>query len=87
MYQGGAETRFDVADYWILILHATLFDDNWTKVLEAGLWVSGERVAKVKELQTKMEKLCMSGLQDIAYAEVTKAEADRAEAWFFDKNK
>jgi len=44
-------------------------------------------VAKVKELQTKMEKLCMSGLQDIAYAEVTKAEADRAEAWFFDKNK
>lgn len=87
IYQGGAETRFDVADYWILILHATLFDDNWTKLLEAAFGVSGERVAKVKALQEKMEKLCMSGLQDIAYADVTKAEAERAEAWYFDKDK
>lgn len=87
IYQGGAETRFDVADYWILILHATLFDDNWTKVLEAAFGVSVERIAKVKELKAKMDRLNISGLRDIAYADVSKAEADRAEAWFFDKDK
>lgn len=87
LYQGGAETRFDVADYWVLILHTTLFDGNWTRLLEAAFGVSGERVAKVKDLKAKLDKLNMSGLQDIAYADVTKAEADRAEAWFFDKDK
>lgn len=87
IYQGGSETRFDVADYWILILHATLFDYNWTKVLEAAFGVSVERIAKVKELKAKMDRLNISGLRDIAYADVSKAEADRAEAWFFDKGK
>lgn len=87
IYQGGVEVRFDVGDYWILILHATLFDDNWTKLLEAAFGVSGERVAKVKELQTKMEKLGKSKLWDIAFNDVTKDEANRAEAWFFDKGK
>ena len=86
-YEGGKEVRFDVADYWILILHATLFDGNWTKLLEAAFGVSGGRVQKVKELKTKMEKLANSGLQDILYGDVNKAEANRAEAWFFDKNR
>lgn len=85
IYQGGREVRFDVADYWILILHATLFDDNWTKLLEAAFGVSGERVQKVKELQSKMEGLCKSKLWDIAYNNITKNEVDRAEAWFFSK--
>ncbi|MBN1519503.1 MAG: hypothetical protein JW923_05365 [Spirochaetales bacterium] len=87
IYQGGKEVRFDVADYWVLILHSTLFDDNWTKLLEAAFGVSGERIQKVKELQSKMEGLGKSKLWDIAYHDVTKAEADRAEAWFFDKDK
>ena len=87
LYQGGVETRFDIADYWVLILHATIFDDNWTKVLEAAFGVSGDRVSKVKELKSKMDKLGKSGLQEIAYNDVTKAEADRAEAWFFDGQK
>lgn len=87
IYQGGAEVRFDVADYWILILLATLFDDNWNKVLEAAFGVSGELVQKVKDLKTKMDKLGMSGLRDIAYADVSRAEADRAESWFFSGSK
>jgi hypothetical protein len=85
IYQDGKEVRLDVADYWTLILHATLFDGNWTKVLEAAFGVSGERVQKVKELQAKMEKLGMSGLQDIAYNDITKAEAKMAMNWFFGK--
>lgn len=87
IYQGGIETRFDVADYWVLILHSVLFDANWTKMLEAAFGVSGERVQKVKDLKAKMDKLGMSRLQDVAYNDVTKAEADRAEAWFFGKDK
>lgn len=87
LYQGGVETRFDMSDYWVLILHATLFDSNWTKVLEAAFGVSGGRVTKVKELKAKMDKLGKTGLQDVAYNDVTKAEADRAEAWFFDGEK
>lgn len=59
-------------------MHATLFDDNCTKLLEAAFGVSGERVAKVKELQAKMKRLGMSGLQDIAYNDITKAEAKMA---------
>ncbi len=85
-YEGGKEVRFDVADYWILILHAILFDENWTKVMEAAFGVSNGRVQKVKELKSKMAHLAKSGLRDFMYGNVTKAEADRAEAWFFDKN-
>jgi len=86
-YQDGKEVRFDVADYWILILHTTLFDGNWTKVLEAAFGVSGERVQKVKDLQDKMGNLGKSGLWDISYNDVTKAETERAMNWFFGKEK
>lgn len=85
LYQGGKEVRFDIADYWILILHATLFDSNWTRVLEAAFGVSGDRVQKVKDLQSKLEGIGKSGLWDIAFNDVTKAEADRAMKWFFGK--
>lgn len=87
VYQGGKEVRIDIADYWILILHTTLFDNNWTKVLEAAFGVSGERVQKVKELQAKMDSLGKSGLLDISYNDVTKAEAERAMNWFFGKDR
>lgn len=87
LYQGGKEVRFDIADYWILILHVTLFDSNWTRVLEAAFGVSGERVKKVKDLQSKLEGIGKTGLWDIAFNDVTKAEADRAMKWFFDKTK
>lgn len=87
IYQEGKEVRFDVADYWILILHTMLFDNNWAKVLEAAFGVSGERVQKVKNLQEKMGNLGKSGLWDISYNDVTKAEAERAMNWFFGKAK
>lgn len=87
VYQGGKEVRIDIADYWILILHTTLFDNNWTKVLEAAFGVSGERVQKVKSLQEKMGNLGKSGLWDISYNDVTKAEVERAMNWFFEKDK
>lgn len=87
IYQNGKVVRFDVADYWILILHTTLFDNNWTKVLEAAFGVSGERVQKVKNLQDKMGNLDKSGLWDISYNDVTKAEAERAMNWFFGKDR
>jgi hypothetical protein len=32
-----------------------------------------------------MDKLSMSGLQGIAFNDVTKAEADRAKTWFSQK--
>jgi len=87
IYQNSKEVRFDVADYWILILHTTLFDNNWTKVLEAAFGVSGERAKKVKSLQDKIGKLGKSGLWDISYNDITKAEAERAMNWFFGKDK
>lgn len=87
IYQDGKEVCFDVADYWILILNTTLFDNNWTKVLEAAFGVSGERVQKVKSLQEKMGNLGKSGLWDISYNDVTKAEAERAMNWFFGKDR
>lgn len=87
IYQGGKEVCLDFADYWILILHTTLFDSNWTQVLEAAFGVSSERVQKVKSLQDKMGDLGQSGLWDISCHDVTKAEAKRAMNWFFGKEK
>ena len=83
IYKGNVEVRFDIADYWILILHNILFDDDWKKILEAALVVSDERVQKVKELQSKMERLGKSKFWDIAFSDVSRAEAKRAGAWFF----
>jgi len=83
VYKDRNEVRLDIADYWILILHTTLFDSNWTKVIEAAFGVSGERVQKVKELQKKMECLGISDLQDLVYNDITKDEEKRAMNWFF----
>jgi hypothetical protein len=85
IYFGGKEVSFDIADYWLLILHATLFDGNWNRLLEAAFGVGAERVQKVKGLQAKMAEAGYSGLRDILYGDVTKADADPAMAWFHSK--
>ncbi|MEI6387925.1 MAG: hypothetical protein WCQ50_14945 [Spirochaetota bacterium] len=80
----GKETFiFDMADYWLLILLATLFDDNWTMLLEAAFGISGERAQKVKGLQKKVHASGMSGLRDIMYSDVQKSDVKQANAWFY----
>lgn len=86
MYKGGVGIRFDMADYWLLILKATLFDEKWAKLLEAAMGVSAVRTAKVKDLQQRMAKAGHEGLMDIAYNDVSEAVANRARSWFYDSN-
>jgi hypothetical protein len=82
IYKGGVGIRFDMADYWLLILKTTQYEEKWAKLLEAALKVSKERVAKVKDLQTRMTKAGYVGLGDIAYNDVTGADTDKARDWF-----
>jgi hypothetical protein len=86
IYKGGVGIRFDIADYWLLILKATLFDEKWTKLLEAAMRVSTIRTAKVKDLQKRMSQADHEGLSDIAFNDVSEAQANRAKSWFYDPN-
>jgi hypothetical protein len=80
---GGAAIRFDIADYWLIILLGTLFDGNWTRLLEAAFGVSPRRVEKVKSLQDRTSRASLGKPGELIYSDVTKAEADRAESWFY----
>jgi hypothetical protein len=82
IYKGGVGICFDIADYWLLILKATRYEEKWPKLFEAAMKVSKERVAKIKDLQTRMTKAGYEGLGDIAYNDVTIADADKAWDWF-----
>jgi hypothetical protein len=83
IFKGGIGIRFDMADYWLLILQATLFDQDWTKLLEAAFGVSGARVKKVKSLQERMTQAGFENLNEIAYNDVTVSDADHAKTWFY----
>lgn len=82
LQKDGESYQFDMTDYWLLILKTTHYDDKWIKVLEAAMKVSKERVTKVKELQARMAKAGFDGLENIVYNDVTRADVDKAIAWF-----
>jgi hypothetical protein len=85
IFKGGVGIRFDIADYWLLILHATIFNDSWPKLLEAALGISQERVKKTKELQAKMKSAGYKGLSDIAFNDVMESDVEQASKWFYKK--
>jgi hypothetical protein len=82
LFIGGAGIRFDMADYWLLILKTLLYDEKWPKLLEAAMKISKGKLAKVKDLQGRMAKAGYGGLRDIAYNEVTEADVEKAKKWF-----
>ena len=80
----GKETiSFSMSDYWILVLHASLFDDSWTTLLEAAFGLSKERVQQVKDLKAKMGRAGMAGVRDIIYQDVSRADLEQARKWFY----
>lgn len=83
--KGGIGIRFDIADYWLLILHATSFNNSWPKLLEAAFGISQERVKKAKELQSKMKSTDFKNLSDIAFNDITESDVQQASKWFYNK--
>jgi hypothetical protein len=85
IYIGGIGISFDVADYWLLLLHATQFEDSWPKLLKASMEISKVRIAKAKELQIKMKKADYTRLSDIAFNDITKSDLKQATKWFYSR--
>jgi hypothetical protein len=83
IYHGATKIRFDMADYWILVLHTCAFHERWPQLLEVSMSRSKERFSKVKELQAKLKSLGYKGLSDIAFNNVTENDMKQATKWFY----
>ncbi len=65
-------------------IKTTLFEEKWSKLLEAAMRISTARTAKVKNLQERMTQAGYMTLGDIAYNDITVTDAERAKSWFYD---
>jgi len=80
----GKIINFSMSDYWILVLHTALFDDNWTTLLEAAFGISTERVQQIKDLKVKLDQAGRAGVQDIIYHDVSRSDLEQAKKWFYE---
>ena len=80
--KGKKTARFTMSDYWLLLVLAVDYGDDWKDLrLQAEALTAG-RGRLVDDLKARMDSLGYSGLQDLVFSNVSEQDIRQAREWF-----